>query len=115
MDSLWWQGISFALILIGLLLAPVHIVVNRVTGFLGKTSYSLYLLHPTLVLLLVPAYRWVYAQPMGLSLKFAGCSALTLTLLIPLSYLSYRWIERPGINLGRNLLVARTRVRHEVA
>jgi peptidoglycan/LPS O-acetylase OafA/YrhL len=107
-DSLWWQGVSFALLLTGLLLAPLRLVVNRVTSFLGKTSYSLYLVHPTLVLLLVPVYRWIYAQPILLSLRFACCSALTLALLVMLSYLTYRWIERPGIELGRYLLSART-------
>jgi len=107
MDTAWWQGISFALLLIGLLLAPVRLVVNRVTSLLGKMSYSLYLVHPTLVFLLVPVYRWIYAQPILLSLRFACCSALTLGLLIALSYLTYRWIERPGIDLGRYLLAAR--------
>src|ERR1043165_705252 len=49
MDGLWWQGVSFAFILVGLLLAPLRVVVNRVTSFLGKISYSLYLVRPTLV------------------------------------------------------------------
>jgi peptidoglycan/LPS O-acetylase OafA/YrhL len=107
LDPLFWQGVSFSLILMGLLLAPFRLLVNRITRFLGTLSYSLYLVHPTLIYLLIPVYRRVYEQPMALSLKFICCSALTLSLLIPLSYLTYRWIERPGIELGRRLLAAK--------
>jgi peptidoglycan/LPS O-acetylase OafA/YrhL len=111
MDSVWAQGVSFSLILIGLLLAPLRVIVNRITGFLGKISYSLYLVHPTLVYLLIPVYRTIYEQPIGLSYKFIGCSTLTLSLLIPLSFLTYRWLERPGIELGKRFL-ARTAQTH---
>ena len=43
-------------------LSPWKLVVNRATRYLGKISYSLYLNHPTVALLLTPAYRWLYGH-----------------------------------------------------
>lgn len=102
-DFYYWQAVSYGLIFAGLAMSPWRLLVNPFTTFLGKVSYSLYLLHPMLVYLLIPVYRKIYAQQPDLTVAFLACAGLTFLILIPLSYLSYRMIELPGIRLGKRL------------
>jgi peptidoglycan/LPS O-acetylase OafA/YrhL len=99
----YFQAVAYGLIFIGLALFPWRLVVNRVTTFLGKVSYSVYLLHPTLVYLLIPVYRRIHEQQTDLSVAFLACTGLTFLLLIPLAWVSYRLIEVPGVRLGKRL------------
>jgi len=81
------------------------LVTNPVTVFLGRTSYSVYLLHPFLVYKLQPLYRAVEKSLAGQeTLAFVICFLLTMAVVSPLAELSYRFIERPGIDLGRRWL-----------
>lgn len=109
LDPYDWQGLVFAALLGGLLANPVSVLVNRVTVFLGKISYSLYLIHPVLVVLVTPVYKRIYRLPWPLSLKFSACFLITLLALVPISYCSFRLIEAPGISLGKRLLQFRNR------
>ena len=63
--------------------------------YLGRISFSVYLLHYTLILLLSP----LLARPTGL---VAGASfmATVAVATIALSHLSYRWVERPSVRVG---------------
>jgi peptidoglycan/LPS O-acetylase OafA/YrhL len=105
-DLYYWQGIAYGCMFIGLALSPWWLVVNRTTRYLGKISYSLYLLHPTIVFLLTPAYRWLYAEVPFVTVAFLGSVALTFAVTVPLSIITYELIEVPGIALGK-LVVAR--------
>jgi peptidoglycan/LPS O-acetylase OafA/YrhL len=63
--------------------------------FLGKVSYSLYLLHAVIVLSLT---HLLYGKlPIGVIL------GLSLGLSLLLSHLSYEWIEAPAMRAGRML------------
>lgn len=106
------QALIFSTFLIGLMLAPVAVFVNRVTIFLGKISYSLYLIHLPLVFYSIPLYQWIYNFPLNRSMKFAACIAVTFCMLVPICYLTYRCIEEPGIQLGK-LIWRRLSVRRE--
>jgi len=97
------QGVAYGLIFAGLAQAPWQLLVNRFTAFLGKISYSLYLMHPPVVLLLMPVYRWIYAGQHPVTLSFLACTVLTFGIMLPLAWLGYRFIELPGIRLGRAL------------
>lgn len=78
---------------------------NRLFRFLGDTSYSVYLLH---MLILLPVVHKLLHT--GWYLKQRGLVQLGIALLavaIPvygISYLLYRFIEQPGIELGRKLV-----------
>ena len=100
----YWQGLLFVCLLLGLALAPIELLVNRTTRFLGKISYSVYLGHFTVIYFLSPFYRRVYALHVGTGVKFLAAVLLTWAVLVPLSYLSYRLIELPGMRLGRRIL-----------
>lgn len=102
-NAYYFQAIAYGLIFIGLALFPWTLIVNRFTSFLGKVSYSVYLLHPTIVYLLIPVYRRIHEQQTDLTVAFLVCAGVTFVILLPLSWLSYRLIELPGIRLGKKV------------
>jgi peptidoglycan/LPS O-acetylase OafA/YrhL len=95
---------SMVLFMLGLLLHPTQMIVNPITTFLGKISYSLYLLHPPLVFLLIPLFRYYYLQDSSDSAAYLMSLLTTLVILVPVAYLSFLIIESPGIRLGSSLI-----------
>jgi peptidoglycan/LPS O-acetylase OafA/YrhL len=67
---------------------------GAVVQWLGRVSYSLYLLHVPVVLLAatLPLSRWVGA-------------AVAVSASLVISEVAYRWVEVPGIALGRRLTI----------
>lgn len=100
LDSYYWQAIMFSALLVGLAIHPTAVLVNRLTAFLGKLSYSLYLIHPILIHSLSPVYHKIYAWQAPLTVRWGASVALTLALLVLLAYLTYRLVEKPGMRLG---------------
>jgi peptidoglycan/LPS O-acetylase OafA/YrhL len=100
----YWLGVIWVMLAIGLALNPVRLVVNRVTAFLGTIGFSLYLNHPLLVYALIRPYRRIGAWFTNPSVSFLVCILLTLAILVPMSALTYRFIEQPGIRLGKRLV-----------
>lgn len=98
-----WAIFLFCILILQLY-KPIALLHNRVLVFLGKISYSLYLIHPLLVLCLQGKYNAVYRHVQNQTLAFCCCIVLTCCILIPLAYLAYRLIENPGINLGKNFI-----------
>lgn len=103
-DGLYWQGVIYSELLLGLAIAPLGLFVNRMTRFYGKISYSIYLNHPTIVAALVPAYGFIYTLHLPTTLKYGACLLLTLGPLTIISYCTYRFIEQPGMRLGSRLI-----------
>ena len=104
LDPIYWQAIIYSLLLLGLSIFPWALFVNRLTLFWGKLSYSLYLNHPTLVFALIPIYRKIYALPIPIELKLGACFLLMIVLLTAISYVTYRFVEKPGMQLGTKLI-----------
>jgi len=103
-DNRYAKAVCCLLLVIGLSLRALKPLVNRLTAFLGKISYSIYLAQPTAILLLEPVYKKIYTASsggMGVSVAFAGSFLLTLAVVIPVATLSYYLIEKPGIKLGK--------------
>ncbi|MFG1614734.1 acyltransferase family protein [Nonomuraea wenchangensis] len=67
---------------------------------LGVVSYSLYLVHLPLLLVFMAVLGEMRWAPAGAQL---GVGVLVLALLLPLSWLSHRFLELPGQRLGRRL------------
>ncbi|ALN65625.1 acyltransferase family protein [Lysobacter antibioticus] len=99
----WYQcALFYGAMLLGLLLANNRLLVNRATCFLGTISYSLYLVHPFVVSRLYGVFARLYEHlPPGAA--YAGCAAISLALAIPAAWLTYRFVEKPGIRLGHRL------------
>lgn len=102
-DSYYWQGIVFACLFMGLALSPWRLIVNSATRYLGKISYSVYLVHTTVIFFMAPAYHWIYRHSSSLTVCFLASLLLTLMIVLPLSSLTYRFIEEPGITMGKKL------------
>jgi peptidoglycan/LPS O-acetylase OafA/YrhL len=75
----------------------------RIVQFYGRISYSFYLLHPLSFLMVGwPAVALKLYFPATPATVVAGVTFVVSVLLVtPLAYLSWRYIELPGIALGR--------------
>jgi peptidoglycan/LPS O-acetylase OafA/YrhL len=103
-----WESAAFALMVVGLALRPVRFVVNRATRFLGRISYSVYLLHgPVILLINRPVFPRIEALGLPQAAVFGLSLAVTLGVTLVVSWIAYRMVERPGIAFGRRLIAAR--------
>ena len=101
--------VSTSMLLAGVLLLlsfrSSALLVNAPTRFLGKISYSMYLVHFYFMDFLWTGKAERFS-PLGHSayaiaaFHFFG----TLFLTVPLSFITWRFIEEPGIRLGRRLI-----------
>ena len=106
-STLYQSTAVCALLLVALSFHPWAILVNRVTRFLGKISYSVYLLHFTVNFYLqnwigrtIPTHG-ILNRP---QLRFAFSFSVILLVTVPLATLTWLWIEEPGIRAGRKLI-----------
>jgi peptidoglycan/LPS O-acetylase OafA/YrhL len=99
--TLYQSSVVCLLLLVALSLYPWPLFVNPATRFLGKISYSIYLLH---FYIFIHLQEFLYRSGFGPSRRFLICFVGTLTVTIPLAYLTWRWIEEPGIRLGRHVI-----------
>jgi peptidoglycan/LPS O-acetylase OafA/YrhL len=103
-DNVAVETAIFAALLLGLAISPVNILVNKITQFFGKISYSIYLCHATTVFFMSPLFAAVYRQTEYKTIAFGASLALALAVVTPLAYATYRCIEEPGIAFGRSLI-----------
>jgi peptidoglycan/LPS O-acetylase OafA/YrhL len=99
---------SFILLALSLHHFPVPLYVNRFTILVGKLSFSIYLVHWLVLEILRPwLAKYLYAKGDFSSLV---CFALVLVPSLGLSLITHRFIETPGIDLGRFIIdrIART-------
>jgi peptidoglycan/LPS O-acetylase OafA/YrhL len=96
-DETWYKYIiSYSLGILIFYLFKRFAVQSRLLGFLGKISYSLYLLHPIglkLMQLLIDKYE----------LSLFGAVSFFLLFSFMTSILSFYLVERPSIRFGRRI------------
>jgi peptidoglycan/LPS O-acetylase OafA/YrhL len=97
------HSVVYGLLVTGLLVTNWGVLVNRVTERLGDLSYSLYLWHPLVIVSVMGLYPRFYLR-LPRTLAWFGCLTLTLSVLIPLAFLSYRFIEEPTRKAGSAFL-----------
>lgn len=101
-DSRQWQNVAVALFLLGYLLCPLRSGIVF-TSFIGRISYSIYLLHGPVIILMGGTFAWIYSWAGPADIAFPVCLAAALAAILPVSWVSYRLIELPGIHLGKML------------
>jgi peptidoglycan/LPS O-acetylase OafA/YrhL len=73
---------------------------NSIIQFFGRTSYSIYLLHALSCEYVLAAGRRITGDS---PLPAAGWIGLAFALTVGASFLLYRFVERPGVELGKRL------------
>ena len=109
-DALW--GIPFGLLCLGMAIHPTRVISNLVTRYLGKVSFSLYLVHPHVLSKIagLGLYRWVYAKfPENQGVAFGVCLVISLVVITAISAVTFRFIEQPGMSLGKRMSSSKTR------
>lgn len=95
-------AVALAGAVLGVSLHPQRWFVNPAAKLLGNASFSIYLWHPVVIVILdrLGLYRSIYSSLDSGLIPFVLSIAVTLATLIPLSLMSYHYIERPGMALG---------------
>ena len=98
-------GVVFMSFVLSVSCWPNRLIVNRILIGLGSISFSLYLLHPLVIVILIflGIYNRITAALGNGYINFFVCLLITAGILIPMSLLSFRFIEKPGIYLGKQL------------
>jgi peptidoglycan/LPS O-acetylase OafA/YrhL len=102
--KLYPTSLACALIVFALLLHAWPLFVNRFTIYLGKISFSVYLLH---FFAIGPIVRFALARPALVArpwLMFAIILTSTLVITAAIASLTWLYIEETGIRLGRRLI-----------
>ncbi|MFZ6745760.1 acyltransferase family protein [Undibacterium sp. JH2W] len=92
---------QFTAIAIFVLATTICKIRGKLGNFLGKISYSMYLFHPVIFYPLY-TYFWIGLPPV-IQAHPHLFFLLSASLTILFSYLSYRWIENPAINYGKQI------------
>ncbi|MGH6999154.1 MAG: acyltransferase family protein [Phenylobacterium sp.] len=98
-------GAPFAVLCLGMALSPPALLSNRVTQFLGKISFGVYLGHPHVIFLLdrIGVYARIRELPGGSGVTFPLAVLATCAVVVPIAWALFRYVEAPGIALGRRL------------
>lgn len=106
-----YKGVLFSLPMFlvawSLSIKPRKFFVNKYMSFFGKISFSVYLLHFIIIPLVSSYVLLAIPEPLSrieASVIYIEIIALTVILVTPLAYFTYRYIERPGISLGEHVV-----------
>jgi len=95
-------GVAFLIFALLLNYYPNRLFVNNLTVWLGKLSFSIYLVHFGVIKIL----EYVFSEGfwLGGNKSFILAFVLALTLSASISYVSYRVVEIPSINFGKRII-----------
>jgi peptidoglycan/LPS O-acetylase OafA/YrhL len=92
---------GFLLLILALAIYPLLFLVNPAICFLGRISYSCYLMHFVIMLGVIPRFNFFSKLYFSNSLEaYALLFAATLALTILVSWITYTIVEQPFIRLG---------------
>ena len=97
-------AIAFVVFLVG---TSVLRIETRLTDWLGRISYSVYLFHP---IVFQPVLMWLLLQPAASAWRTQHLSiylAANLVMTLLAASLVFRFVEQPAIRLGHRLAVRR--------
>jgi len=100
------QAIGFCALCIWQSTRPSLLFANRFMEYLGERSFSIYLLHPLVIVLTQKYIVGLYAmlEPALGTYAFIVCALLVVLVVLALAEITYRTIEVPGIKYGRKVI-----------
>lgn len=103
-DTQLW-GLSFGFIAALAALSAQRLMSPPIFQYFGERSYSIYLIHAVVIYLMGPFIRRLYelCYPILGGYGFAVCALAVLIPTLLVSELTYRYIEVPGITIGKML------------
>ena len=104
LEGLYWQGIIYSCLLLGVSIVQPVLLVNRFTVSSGKISYSVYLNHPTLIVLSGFVFTYVNEFRLPTTFQFGICFLFTAVPLHCISVITHKFIENPGMELGKKII-----------
>ncbi|TGE27551.1 acyltransferase family protein [Hymenobacter metallicola] len=102
-------GVVFVLLTYALSLYPIRLLVNPLTIYAGKISYSMYLTHFAVLHLMTHLHLTDFIMQPGLSPGLLNYALRYLTLLgldLLVATTTYHLIEKPGMALGKRLIAS---------
>ena len=114
-DPLTIEAINYGVLLLGLSVSSPRLLVNPVTRFYGKISYSVYLCHAVTIYSLSKVFAAIYHTVPYVSVSYGLSVALALALVTLISCITYRLIETPGNLLGRAIIRFKRTNRHNAS
>jgi peptidoglycan/LPS O-acetylase OafA/YrhL len=103
----YYSGLYFSLILLGTSISNSNKGLNNgLLKWLGKNSFSIYLLHPVMIYTVnrVHVYEFLKYRTQSLEIAFYGTMMINIVATCVLSELAWRLIEKPGIDLGNKIV-----------
>jgi peptidoglycan/LPS O-acetylase OafA/YrhL len=97
-------GLAFACLTIGLSRYPLRLLVNSWTCKIGELSFSIYILHFTFAWVLVPRLARGLTELLPPTVNLGIIFVVTLAVSSGAAWLTYKFLEQPGIALGRRLI-----------
>ncbi len=108
-DIIFWSGF-FGLLTLWQAARPLRWLASAPMQWLGERSFSIYLLHPLVIFMLirhgVAAAIWQTLEPLIGSWAYMALAALAFAIVIPAAGLTYLLIEQPGQKLGSAIIAA---------
>ncbi len=95
-------GIAFIILGYSLYLKPTKALVNRFTVFIGKISFSLYLVHPAIMRIMLK-YNFIDFIRYPIANFFVRYIVL-FGFSTAVSVITFTLIERPGLNAGKRII-----------
>lgn len=98
-------GALFAVLCVWFTVRPIRFFAWEPIQYLGERSYSLYLVHFPGLLLLAPFTGWAFnvLHPAMGDWALAVAVVATYLPIVLVSAITYRFIERPGMELGKRM------------
>lgn len=98
-------GLLFCIFTILLANWPTRLLVNKITTSLGKLSFSMYLIHfAILKYFFISGFSGIFPKSNIASFLHFLCVAIAAAIV---SIFSYKYIEKPGIAMGKRLIEKR--------
>ncbi|OYQ36911.1 hypothetical protein CHU95_02685 [Niveispirillum lacus] len=107
-----WETFCFGFFVLGAALRGFPALIDRPLSFVGRISYSVYLLHGPIIIMANPLFQWMNGWEAPPTVRFTAMLATALCLVLPLSLLSFNLVEQPSIHLSKKLIKHYTATRH---